>query len=183
MVKIDKEQRFGLYAVMVLIIVGGYVYWIYFPKEKEFDRLVQDRDNKEVQLRKIPIQQRNHERLKREINEIENKLTSAKMQLSKEKEIPDLLKSIDSKGAESNIDFSYFKPQPIVPREFYREIPIVLNVKGGFHNVALFLNKLAGLPRLISVSNIKMYGVSEKGENVTINAEMVAKSYMCVERN
>lgn len=183
MIKINKEQRFGLYAVMVLIIVGGYVYWIYFPKEKEFDRLVQDRNDKEVQLRKMPIQQRNQERLKKEIDEIENKLTGTKMQLSKEKEIPDLLKSIDLKGKESNIDFLYFKPQPIVTKEFYREVPIVLNIKGRFHNVALFLNKLAGLPRLVSVSNIKMYGVPEKDDNVAVNAEMVAKSYMCIERN
>lgn len=183
MVKISKGQRFTLYALVVLILVGGYVYLMYLPKEREFDKLVQDRNDKEVRLRRMPIQERNQERLEREISEMENRLLNARMQLSKEKEIPDLLRDIDSKGKESNIDFLYFKPQPIVTREFYREIPIVLNVKGGFHNVALFLNKLAGLPRLISVSNIKMYGVSEKGENVTINAEMIAKSYMCVERN
>lgn len=181
MVKIGKAQRFSLYAVVVLVIVGGYVYWIYLPKEKEFDKLAQDRNDKEVQLRRMPIQQRNYERLKREMGEIENKLTGAKVQLSKEKEIPDLIRDIDSKGKESNIDFLYFKPQAIVTREFYREVPIVLNVKGKFHDVALFLNKLAGLPRLISVSNIKMFEMPEKDGNVAVRAEMIAKSYVCVE--
>lgn len=182
MTKISKEQRFGLYALVILVLIGGYVYWSYLPKEREFDKLIQDRNDKEVQLRKTPIQKKNLERLEKEINDMEDKLTSVKMQLPKEKEIPDLLKNIDSKGRESNIDFLYFKPQPIVTKEFYGEVPIMLNVKGRFHDVAFFLNKLAGLPRLISVSNIKIFNASDNDENAAVKAEMVAKSYIHMER-
>ncbi|MFH1287549.1 MAG: type 4a pilus biogenesis protein PilO [bacterium] len=182
MTKISKEERFAVYALVVLVLIGGYVYWSYLPKEKEFDRLIQDRNNKEVQLRRMPIQEKNQEQLTKALDDMGNKLTSVKMQLPKEKEIPDLLKNIDSKGRESNIDFLYFKPQPIIAKEFYGEVPIILNVKGKFHNVVLFLNKLAGLSRLISVSNIRIFNVSENDENVTIKAEMVAKSYIYIER-
>ncbi|MEW6087491.1 MAG: type 4a pilus biogenesis protein PilO [bacterium] len=181
MAKIGKKQRYGLYTLAILILIGGYVYLLYLPKEKEFDKLIEDRSNKEIQLRKASIQAKNQERLKNEIKDLEEKLTSVKMQLPKEKEIPDLLKSIDAKGRESNIDFLFFKPQSIITKEFYGEVPITLNVKGGFHNVGLFLNKLAGLPRLINVSSIKISNINEKDEHITIKAEMIAKSYIYLE--
>lgn len=178
MAKINKNQRFGLYTLAILILVGGYVYLFFLPKEKEFDSLIENRSGKEVQLRKASIQAKNQERLKNEIKDLEDKLTSVKMQLPKEKEIPDLLKSIDAKGRESNIDFLFFKPQPIIAKEFYGEVPITLTVTGGFHDLGLFLNKIAGLPRLINISSIKISGISEKDEKVTIKTEMIAKSYI-----
>lgn len=181
MAKINKKQRFGLYTLAILVLIGGCFYLLYLPKEKEFDDLVENRSNKEIQLRKSSIQAKNQERLKNEIKELEDKLTSVKMQLPKEKEIPDLLKSIDAKGRESNIDFLFFKPQPIIAKEFYGEVPITLTVKGGFHNVALFLNKVASLPRLINISNIKITNIFEKDEKVTIKTEMIAKSYIYME--
>jgi type IV pilus assembly protein PilO len=181
MAKINKGQRFSLYALTILVFIGGYVYLLYLPKEKEFDALIESRSSKEIQLRKVSIQVKNQERLLNEIKGLEDKLTSVKMQLPKEKEIPDLLKSIDSKGRESDIDFLYFKPQPIIAKEFYGEVPINLSVKGGFHNLALFLNKLAGLSRLINISSIKINNISELDEKVTTKTEMIAKSYIYME--
>lgn len=181
MVKLGKKQRFGLYALMILLFLAVYIYFIYLPNEIEFDKLVQSRSDKEVQLRKASVQAKNQERLKNEIKELEDKLTNVRMQLPKEKEIYDLLQSIDAKGRESNIDFLYFKPQNIITKEFYGEVPITISVKGGFHNVGLFLNKLAGLPRLINVSNLKIFNISENNENITIKAEMIAKSYIYIE--
>lgn len=181
MAKINKKQRFSLYTLVILILIAGYFYLLYLPKEKEFDTLIDDRNNKEFQLRKVSVQVKNRERLKDEIKELEDKLISVKMQLPKEKEIPDLLKSIDSKGRESNIEFLYFKPKPIIAKEFYGEVPIALTVKGGFHNLGLFLNKVAGLSRLINISNIKISNISEKDEKITIQTDMLAKSYIYME--
>ncbi|MDD5773175.1 MAG: type 4a pilus biogenesis protein PilO [bacterium] len=181
MAKISKRQRFGLYMLAVLVLIGGYVYLLYLPKEKEYDTLIENRSNKEVQLRKASIQAKNQERLKKEIIDLEDKLTSVKMQLPKEKEIPDLLKSIDAKGREANVDFLFFKPQPIIAKEFYGEVPITITVESGFHNLGIFLNKIAGLSRLINVSNIKISNISGKDEKITIKTEMIAKSYIYLE--
>ena len=181
MPRINKRQRYGLYSLAIMVLITGYVYLIYLPKEKEFSALEITRGDKEIQLRKASIQARNQKRLKIEIKSLEDKLTNVRMQLPKEKEIPDLLKSIDAKGRQSNIDFLYFKPQPIITKEFYGEVPINLTVKGGFHNLGIFLNKIAGLSRLINMSGIKISSISGKDEKVTIQATMVAKSYVYME--
>lgn len=181
MPKIKKKQITFLFIIAIIAIISGYIYLIFLPGEREIARLTSDQKNKEIQLSKAVLLARNQERLVKEIAELEDRVEQVKKELPKEKEIPQLLQRIDSTGRETNIDFLFFKPRPVVSKEFYGEVPIDLSVKGTFHDLGRFLNTIAGFPRLINMSRLKINSMNENDGKVTIKADMIAMTYIYME--
>ena len=58
--------------------------------------------------------------------------------------------------------FQTFKPAPQKPQEFYNENPVEIEVKGGFHQVGVFLSRLANLSRIVNVTNLQLEGTAQK---------------------
>jgi type IV pilus assembly protein PilO len=71
-----------------------------------------------------------------------------------------------------------FQPKSEVRKEFYAEIPVAMNVKGGYHDLALFFDKVARLSRIVNINNISM---SRAGKTLDLNASCTAVTYKFVE--
>lgn len=110
------------------------------------------------------------------LQDLEARLRKALAQLPDSKEIPDLIRQISDIGVRSELDITLLRPQPEQLREYYDEVPVTLKMLGAYHSLGQFFDKLARLPRIISVSQIKLDGRTQ--ENVTrIEAECLATTY------
>lgn len=89
-------------------------------------------------------------------------------------EIPKLLTSISGRGQESGLEFLLFKPDDEKPFGFYAEIPVSIEVMGRYHQMVDFLNKVAHLPRIVTIKNIGMQAQlpKKKGGGATEAYEM-----------
>ena len=90
------------------------------------------------------------------MRDAEAEFKTALKALPDKREIPSLLTSVSRVGIESGLEFLLFQPQPEVMKEFYAEIPVSIRISGGYHNVALFFDRVARLPRIVNIKNIKM---------------------------
>lgn len=69
------------------------------------------------------------------------------------------------------------------PEKFYQEIPVKVSVRGRFHNVLTFFEKLAFLPRIVNVVDIAMAdGKEVKATGAMIKTDCVIKTYMFVDK-
>lgn len=69
------------------------------------------------------------------------------------------------------------------PERFYEEIPVRVSVNGGFHNTALFFDKVAKLPRIVNIEDISIGdGKDVKGRGRVVNTSCVIKTYMFLEK-
>jgi type IV pilus assembly protein PilO len=59
-----------------------------------------------------------------------------------------------------------------IPKEFYSELPIEMEVFGGYHNFGQFASEIAGLPRIVSVHDFE---VTQEGS--TLKLRVQAKTY------
>ena len=67
--------------------------------------------------------------------------------------------------------------------KFYEEIPVKVVVNGGFHETALFFDKVAKLPRIVNIEDISMGDRKEvKGRGRVITTACVIKTYMFMEK-
>ncbi len=67
--------------------------------------------------------------------------------------------------------------------KFYDEIPVKVVVNGGFHETALFFDKVAKLPRIVNIEEISMGDRKEiKGRGQVITTSCVIKTYMFMEK-
>lgn len=98
--------------------------------------------------------------------------------LPEKKEIPDLLTSISQSGHDAGLDFLLFEPKNEEMKDFYTEIPVSIIVSGNYHNLGLFLSKVASLPRVVNVRDLSLKPVQG---GAGLNTSCTAVTYRFVE--
>ncbi|MFA5181915.1 MAG: type 4a pilus biogenesis protein PilO [Syntrophales bacterium] len=74
------------------------------------------------------------------------------------------------------------KPPPL-PDKFYEEIPVKVNINGGFVSTVSFFDKIAKLPRIINIEDISISGAQDAaGRGRIVNTTCVVKTYMFTEK-
>lgn len=107
--------------------------------------------------------------------------TQASSLLPQKQEIPSLLTSISDHGTNSGLDFLSFTPKKEIPREFYAEIPVDIKVRGPYHNVGVFLDKISKLPRIVNVDNINIGGPKREAGEMMLNTGFKLVTYRFIE--
>ena len=77
------------------------------------------------------------------MEEAEVQFKTAMKALPEKEEIPSLLTSISRSGQDVGLEFLLFEPKNEVRKEFYAEIPVAMHVIGGYHDLAIFFDKVA----------------------------------------
>lgn len=87
-------------------------------------------------------------------------------------ETPGLLDDITFVGTSSGLTFKLLNWQQEIPKEFYAELPIQMEVAGRYHEFGQFLSEVAALPRIVTVHDFDMQIDGE-----TLNLKLQAKTY------
>jgi type IV pilus assembly protein PilO len=169
----------------VLALVGAvaavfflYAYLLYSPRESLIsqkqearDALRQDRDRKAALVANI-------EQTRRLVAELDGDLRKAVAELPDTKEIPDLLSSISSHGIESGLEIIQFKQRPEQYEEFYAIVPVEIVVRGTYHQVAAFFDRVGRMARIVNVSDVSMKAPTRvEGGEVALNTSCSAVTF------
>ena len=87
--------------------------------------------------------------------------------LPTEKEMPGILRRITLAGQQCGVTFESFRPDPEVVKEHYIEIPIQIDVHGGYHEVGQFLAELSNMKRIMKISNLQLTANPKVNEHET----------------
>ncbi len=155
---IPLQSKFKiLIAVLILVAAVALFYFFrYSPVQKKLVGLEQQRNQIESRLVRVKKKAQNRERLRQEVAETERVFLKISELLPKEKEIPTLLKDISALGTNAGLDSRSFKPGNDIPKDFYAEIPVDIEVEGPYHNIGYFLDQVSKLDRIVTVNNIKL---------------------------
>lgn len=118
---------------------------------------------------------------KEEMAAVEEQLRQASLLLPEEREIPSLLTNISNLGTQAGLDFILFRPQNEARKEFYAEIPVDITVRGPYHNVGAFLDRISKLPRIVTVNNINMGSPTAVGNVMYLNTTFTLLTYRFIE--
>jgi type IV pilus assembly protein PilO len=175
--KLSKLYRILLCLGIFVLLVGPFVYFSFLPKLSQIDSLAKESDALET---KLNIAQKKASQLK----SYEEKLKSAEMEfkvvmkkLPEKKEIPSLLSSISQSGRDAGLDFILFQPMPERNKEFYAEIPVQITVKGNYHNVVLFFDKVSRLSRIVNIDDINI-SAATGSDNLTTSCTAITYRFI-----
>ena len=118
----------------------------------------------------------NLEAYKLQLDEMRTSFGTLLRQLPNQTEIETLLTDISQTGISAGLEIDFFKPEGLVPKEFYSEYPIKLKVTGNYHEFAEFISGVAALPRIVTVQDIAIAPVDPKG-GIKLNMELTAITY------
>lgn len=114
---------------------------------------------------------------RREMEQLEQKLAEALTQLPERRDIEELLAQLNDVGKKSGLQIAKVEPGAEVPSGFFARIPIKMSVKGNYHEIAMFLQEVANLRRIVNVNNIKLASPQVKNEKVILESEFLATTF------
>ena len=180
--QLTQVQRILICVGTFLLIGGLFFYLVYMPKSTKLDELKDNYDSLETRLLKAKADASKLAKLKEEYKEAQGKFRFVLQLLPDKKEIPSLLENVSNSGRRSGLEFLLFKPTKEVLRDFYAEIPVQIQVSGGYHNLAMFFDKVARLSRIVNVSNISMKKAGKsKQKQTSLETSCTAITYRFVE--
>lgn len=182
-VKLPASRKILILAGLVAVIIGLYVYLFYWPNLDLLKKKKTEIGSLENQVRELRIVAANMKRFQAEAAKLREELQVAINQLPTSKEIPTLLSNVSQLGKDSGLEFLLFRPAAEVSREFYAEIPVEIRVKGTYHNVALFFDKVGRLPRIVNISEVSMENAKESFGRWEINTACTATTFKFIEKS
>jgi type IV pilus assembly protein PilO len=142
-------------AVPVLILFAYYVFVLGPRMRRTQDMRAHIEEMQKESDRKVSEASQMQGRQK-DVEELDKQLKLAITRLPDEKEIPELLSSVSNLGKDSGLDILVFRQKPEAYQEFYAEVPVEMQVRGGYHQVAVFLDQVGKLDRIVNVSDLSM---------------------------
>ncbi|MDD5174227.1 MAG: type 4a pilus biogenesis protein PilO [Candidatus Omnitrophica bacterium] len=159
----DPHTQTLLLTVLVSLIAAAlYLYFVFVPQVIRVFKLTADAGRMNSELKSARVLIKDFESLSRSLKEQSRKVESYEKKLPAEQEIPALLENLSNMAKNSNIKIvgivpamSYFKDEkPVKQSQIYREIPILITAKSGYHELGRFLSNLENADRFMKVADI-----------------------------
>ena len=179
--KASNAVKFGTLAFIVVALTAANYFFYIQDLEIKIQQQQQHLARLEQTLAdKQEIAQNLNERRK-EMDQLEQKLQEALTELPEKKEIDELLAQLNDVGKKSGLDISSIAPMQETNASFFARIPIRMTVDGNYHEIAMFLQEVANMRRIVNVNNIKMRIGGRVGEKVVLGGEFMATTFRFIE--
>lgn len=172
--KLPENQKMLIPLVLVALLGGLYFYYMYMPMQEKEVSLGKKLTQMQTKLKQSQAVAANLPRFEAEAKVMNEKLNEALKQLPGGDEIPALLKSMESLGNKSGVEFSSVTLRGDINRGFYAEVPVDLKLNAGYHEFAIFMDKLSNLDRIINISKISLG--KPKNEDGKINLSITCRA-------
>ncbi len=151
-----------------------------YPAQKErVDTLKAEFERKQTDLARARATVADLPRFEAEFDALHDRWQYASELLPTDRQLGSLLRRITLAGQETGVDFIRFRPSAPKTETYYTEMPVKIAVNGGYHQVGSFLAELANLPRIVTVSEMKLKANTNGATDplVTTSIELTASAY------
>jgi type IV pilus assembly protein PilO len=156
LLKLPLYQRSAILGVLVLLIVGAFVWFLWLPEYEKIGQMEAEVSRLEAEyIQKKQIAD-NLSKFKAEFAKLEVLLKEALTQLPNKKEIPSLLTNLATLAKDSGLEVTSFSPKGEVSKGFYAEVPAALALVGTYHQIAEFAQAVGKLSRIVNLSNLDL---------------------------
>lgn len=165
----------GIIWAIVLIgcLAAGYFYDI-APLREELAKVTATEQTLREDFKTKAAKAANLAAYRKQMIEMEETFGALLSQLPTDTEVPGLLEDITEVGVSNGLEISSIKLQPEVAKEFYVELPIAIQVKGPYHDLAAFVSGIAGLPRIVTLHD---FSIASAQGGIDLNMSITAKTY------
>jgi len=170
-----------IFGVVGLAIIGAAAWFLLLsPLDTRIQALTAEHDKVQKELLQARAIAADVARYRREIAVLEKTLVALTDRLPNERETPPLYRSVSDAAYQAGLAVSLFQPREATIKDYYAEIPIVLNAEGNYHQIGEFFERVARLPRVVNVGDTKLSGLGATKTTPAgpARAELVLTTYM-----
>lgn len=185
---LNKMPWYGQILLFVVISAGGiYAFHYFYADGVKVELAAKQTQLDEVRARitrgnaiaaQLP-------KFQADLIKLEQHLAGLKQVLPEQRDVGDMLRRIQTLAAGSSLNVRYFKPQPVVNKELHAEWPMQLEFDGNYHDLGMFFDKVAKVPRIINISGINIKAKDAKAAvetNTTVIAQVTATTFVLLDK-
>ena len=171
-------NKLAILVVIVLIISGLYWYFFWSPNNEKLQGLQKNLQTKRKKLNELENIKADLPKFIAENERLNKEFQIASLKLPKEEEIPALINSVYSDISAAGLEPRKFAPKGQVNKDIYAEIPIEMNVRGSYFELANFFDRISRLPRIVNVRNLNLERSKASSQrNILLNAEFTTVTF------
>ncbi|RLB65540.1 MAG: pilus assembly protein PilO [Deltaproteobacteria bacterium] len=175
--KLPTGKKILILVAIVIAIGGLYYYFLFAPKHKQLTRIQAKYKKAQLTLSQTKQIASQLPQFEKEIAALQLDFKIASRKLPNSKEIPRLLMQITKLGKEAGLEFLLFQPQKEKPVDFYAEVPIDIEVVGGYHALSSFFNNICTMPRIVSIGDFELRDYKVIDDRDTVRTRFKAITY------
>jgi type IV pilus assembly protein PilO len=106
-----------------------------------------------------------------------------KVLLPEEREITNVLQGLQDTARESRLIVMRFSPREDVQQEGLMAKPVEVEVDSNFNNLRVFFDRMAKLPRIVSITDFSLRQLQEQTADRTLHAQFLLTAYYAAPEN
>jgi len=158
---------------LILLMVGIpaiFYYTIWDEKNTAILALEGEIAKQETDIQALQVKAHHIEELIAATKQLELALVKKKESLPPEEEATQLLKQLSDMGIRLGLDIRLWKPgtRSEDASKLFVRLPFSIELAGGYHTAAIFFDRINNLPRIVSVSGLRMGNTKIEQDRVVI---------------
>jgi Tfp pilus assembly protein PilO len=143
-----------------LVLFMAYFFTLYSATNTEFVELTKKKKEAQRTLNRYKTKVAKEDRVSKSLALSKGRLDVFKNQMPRQTEIPSLLQRIEAFGKNRNIKMVALTLREGVVKNFYKEIPLKIQIYGGLWVTLDFIEYMQNLLRLVSLEDLQLQGQS-----------------------
>ena len=149
----------------LVLLTAGYYFGLHMGLEEETEAAIRRSKVLEGQLKEANDRQREYLRLREELGAREQLDKQNLRVLPQNAEIPAFLDDLNRLAELSGLETASVTPQPETPENFYISVPVELEIRGKYHQLAKFFYNVSRLERAINMQNLVLVPKDQAGSS------------------
>ena len=178
--KLPRAARLGIVGAVCAALAAGYYFTWYQGAREELRQLRSQELELQRKLSEVRSVVANLAAFEEEITVLEGRLSKALRQLPNEKQLEVLLTDISNLGKTSGVEIKSFKRESEIVHDFYAEVPISIELTGGYHDIARFFDLMSKLPRIVNMGSLQITYFADEGGEAVLKVQGTATTFRFV---
>ncbi len=167
--------KFVLTVVLFCVCLGGGYWFDIKILQASLEEVIAKEVEIKAEFEAKAVQATNLDIYRKQLVEMEASFGALLRQLPSKTEVPGLLEDITHTGLGSGLEFANIQLSAEVVEEFYVELPMLLKVRGSYHDFGAFVSGVASLPRIVTLHDFDISAAANNRSNLAMT--ITAKTY------
>jgi type IV pilus assembly protein PilO len=175
---LSPRAQLIVFALLSVFAIGGAWQMLLSPTRDDVAALQEQLAGLEMQVSSARAVAARLPAAQQEVATLERALHETTAVIPDEKDPQDVLRNLHELASQSLLDISKFTPKPVVAKPQYSEWPIELSFEGGYHDLGTFFDRIAGMSRLMSVSDLTIKTRQRPDARGSVIATCIATTFV-----
>jgi len=175
--KLRLPAKIGVGLGAAMLFGAAYFAVFYGDVASKIEAAVSSEGRLKVELQDWKKSQFAYNKDLEELTEREQRQTELNKILPSSTEYPAFLSSVQSVANTTGVSLIAWTPEDEVKKEFYARIPMKLELRGRYHQIARFFYGVGQLDRIINMENIAISEPVVKGDEVDVSVKVLATAF------